>query len=341
MNSKHFTSLLLAVIALAPAAGAQDTIPPPFSAPGQLVDVGGWRLHLNCTGERKASQPTVILEAGIGDFSVEWSLVQRRVASFARVCSYDRAGDGWSELGPHPRTLRQIVYELHTLLEKAGEKPPFVLVGHSFGGWPVRVYASTYPSEVAGLVLIEGGWDNPWRKLPERGLVRSSELATGKPIPPVKTSGPLRLSELQGPVGAQIRAAAAQLSRNPNEPPRDKLPADAQRVRAWALGRMGHILAGVNPFLEEELALLRAERQKNDELYGDMPLVVITRYLSDEGGPDGKEFHEERKTEHAALAALSRRGKHVIAERSGHHVQIEQPELVASLIQDVVETTRK
>src|SRR5262249_32976099 len=77
---------------------------PPFPPPGRLVDVGGWRLRLNCTGEVRASQPTVILEAGVSDFSVEWSLVQPGVAKFARVCSYDRAGDGWSDLGPHPRT---------------------------------------------------------------------------------------------------------------------------------------------------------------------------------------------------------------------------------------------
>src|ERR1041384_6815725 len=127
-----------------------ESTPPPFPPPGRLVDVGGWRLHLNCTGEARASQPTVILEAGKGDFSVEWSLVQPGVAKFARVCSYDRAGDGWSELGPYPRTFHQIVYELHTLLDKAGVKPPFVLVGQSYGGWLVRLYAFTYPAEVAG-----------------------------------------------------------------------------------------------------------------------------------------------------------------------------------------------
>jgi pimeloyl-ACP methyl ester carboxylesterase len=82
---------------------------------------------------------------------VEWSLVQPGVAKFARVCSYDRAGDGWSEFGPHPRTLRQIVYELHTLLDKGGVKPPLVLVGHSYGGWLVRLYAATYPADVAEL----------------------------------------------------------------------------------------------------------------------------------------------------------------------------------------------
>src|SRR3954462_12038792 len=92
------------------AARAQDaTTSPPLSPPGRLVDIGGWRLHLNCTGEARASQSTVILEAGAGDFSVDWSLVQPNVTRFARVCSYDRAGSGWSELGPRPRTMHQIV----------------------------------------------------------------------------------------------------------------------------------------------------------------------------------------------------------------------------------------
>src|SRR5215467_7402356 len=136
-----------------------DVTAPPFPPPGKLIDVGGWRLHLNCTGERKTTAPTVILESGVGDFSVEWSLVQPEVAKFARVCSYDRAGDGWSDMGPHPRTFRQIVYELHTLLEKGGVHSPLILVGHSYGGWLVRVYQATYPKEVAAMVLVEAGAD--------------------------------------------------------------------------------------------------------------------------------------------------------------------------------------
>src|SRR5438046_8619581 len=168
------------------SARAQDPSAPPLPAPGRLVDIGGWRLHLNCTGDARPAGPTVILEAGIGDFSVEWSLVQPMVARFARVCSYDRAGDGWSELGPHPRTLHQIVYELHTLLDKAGERPPYVLVGHSYGGWLVRLYRSTYPSEVVGMVLVEGGADNPWRMLPDGKLGRASDPRTGTPVHPVQ-----------------------------------------------------------------------------------------------------------------------------------------------------------
>lgn len=122
---------------------------------GKLVDIGGWRHHLNCTGARNGKMPTIVLESGAGDFSVDSGLVQPDVARFARVCSYDRAGAGWSDLGPRPRTMRQVAYELHTVLKKAGEKGPFIMVGQSVGGLFVRVYASQYPQEVAGMVLVD------------------------------------------------------------------------------------------------------------------------------------------------------------------------------------------
>jgi pimeloyl-ACP methyl ester carboxylesterase len=332
------TSIALrAVTVMAQSQSAQ----PPFPPPGKLVDVGGWRLHLNCTGEARASQPTVILEAGVGDFSVEWSLVQLGVAKFARVCSYDRAGDGWSDLGPHPRTLRQIVYELHTLLDKGGVKPPLVLVGHSYGGWLVRLYASTYPAEVAGMVLVEAGADNPWRMLPDGKLARSADLVKGEPIPAVKVSGPLRLSDIPPGALSQMKAGAQKLAQSPNEAPRDKLPPDAQRMRAWALAQVGHVAAAVNPFENEELAGLRAERAKSEHPLGDMPLLVLTRGKSEEEGPDGKAFEAEHRRDHAAMAAMSRNGKLIIAEHSGHHVQIDEPELVIKAIRDTLAGTRK
>ena len=112
-------------------------------------------------------------------------------------------------------------------------------------------------------------------------------------------------------------------------------------MRVWALGQLGHVAAGVNPFLEEELAALRAERSTTPNIYGDMPLVVITRGKSDEDGPDGRQFQEERTKEHAALAALSRKGSHVVATGSGHHVQLDEPELVIKAIQQVLQCARK
>ena len=314
---------------------------PPFPPPGKLVDIGGWRLHLNCTGERHAGQPTVVLEAGVGDFSVEWSLVQPGVARFARVCSYDRAGDGWSDLGPFPRTYRQIVFELHTLLNRAGEQAPFVFVGHSYGGWLVRVYQSTYPADVVGMVLVEAGADDPWRQMADGRLVRSSALVTGQPIPPVKTSGALRIEDIPPQALTQIRAGLPDARLHANEPPRDHLPVEAQQMRTWALGRVGHVVAGVNPVEYEELAALRTQRASTAYPLGELPLLVITRGLAEEPGGDAAAREAEHKTDHAAIAALSRRGKQIIAEHSGHHVQLEEPQLVVSAIEEVVKQSRK
>lgn len=332
--------LLLLLIQLNAVAQSQST-QPPFPPPGKLIDVGGWRLHLNCTGESQASQPTVILEAGSGDFSVEWSLVQPSVAKFARVCSYDRAGDGWSELGPHPRTMHQIVYELHTLLDKAGVKPPLVLVGHSYGGWLVCLYATTYPTEVAGMVLVEAGADNPVRMLGDGKLVRSSDLATGRPIPAVKTANPLRVSDIPPGALSQMKAGLSEAAAHANDPPRNKLPMEAQRMRTWALGQLGHVAAAVNPFENEELAGLRAERAKSQYALGDIPLIVLTRGISEENGSGGQALEEEQRRDHTSIAAMTRNGKLIIATKSGHHVQLDQPELVIKAIQDVLAAVKK
>lgn len=332
----------VAFLILTPTASAQTELtPPPLPPPGKLIDVGGWRLHLNCTGAINASQPTVILEAGKGDFSVEWALVQPGVSKFARVCSYDRAGDGWSEMGPYPRTFRQIVYELHTLLERAGVKPPFVLAAHSYGGWLVRSYAIAYPSEVAGMVLADAGMDNPVRLLGDGKLGRSSDLATNREIPAVKTSNPLRVSDIPPAALSRMKAGMPEAVATANDPPRDKLPADAQRMRTWALGQLGHVAAAVNPFENEELALLRADRQKTEFPLGDKPLIVLTRGRSEDTGPDGKEFEAEHRREHTALARMSRKGKLVVAARSGHHIQLEEPDLVIKAIREVVTAAHK
>jgi pimeloyl-ACP methyl ester carboxylesterase len=309
---------------------------PPFPPPGRLVDVGGWRLHLNCSGSSDASRPTVILEAGVGDFSVEWSLVQPGVARFARVCSYDRAGDGWSELGPYPRTMHQIVYELHTLLDKAGEHPPYVLVGHSYGGVIVRLYQSMYPSEVAGMVLVEAGADNPLRMLGDGRVVHASDLPTGRPVPPVKTANPLRESDIPPSALSQMKAGAAEDAAHPNPGSRVKLPPEAQRMRAWALARWQHVAAAVNPVETEELMEMRTQRLKNDHPLGDLPLVVLTRGIAEENGPDSAALEEEHRKDHAAVAALSRKGKQVIAGNSGHHIQLDEPDLVIAMIRRVI-----
>lgn len=125
-----------------------------FHQVGKSVDVGGYKLNIDCTGR---GSPTVVLVSGLGVPTSGWRLVQPGIAKFTRVCSYDRAGYGWSDPGPMPRTLSQLAEELHTLLENAGEKPPYILVGHSFGKGSVLVYNKLHPDEVAGMILAEGG----------------------------------------------------------------------------------------------------------------------------------------------------------------------------------------
>ena len=125
-----------------------------YPAPGQLVDVGGFQMHIYCTGE---GRPTVILDHVGAANSAEWALIQPIVAAQTRVCAYDRAGFGWSEAGPGPRDAEHNAQELHTLLANAGITGPFVFAGHSFGGNVGRVYAADFPAEIAGLVLVDPG----------------------------------------------------------------------------------------------------------------------------------------------------------------------------------------
>ena len=166
---------LLGLIALFITAGAsyqfistkwdEQRYPPP----GEMVDMGGYRLHLHSMG---TGGPTVILEAGLGNIGLDWGLVQPEIAKFTRVVSYDRAGSGWSEKGRGPRTSARIVRELHALLEKANIPGPYIMVGHSFGGATVQLFAATFPDEVAGLVLVDSCHEAQEQRLPENPFAK-------------------------------------------------------------------------------------------------------------------------------------------------------------------------
>ena len=136
--------------------------------PGSLIDVGGFRLHLHAAGP---AAPVVVFDAALGGSSVSWTYVQRDVVTFARAVTYDRAGFGWSDAGPLPRTAGRIAEELHTLLHAAGERPPYVLVGHSFGGLVMRIFAQRYPDR--------DGRARAGRSRASRGLGASSAERTG------------------------------------------------------------------------------------------------------------------------------------------------------------------
>jgi pimeloyl-ACP methyl ester carboxylesterase len=139
-----------------------------YPAPGQLIDIGGYRLHLYCTGNPTDGSPTVILEQGLGGSSPAWALIQPEVAKVTRVCAYDRAGLGWSDPAPNgtPRDGQQVAVELHTLLQKADIPGPYVMVGHSFGGLYTLVFAHQYPKNVVGVVLLDSSHPDQWTSTP-------------------------------------------------------------------------------------------------------------------------------------------------------------------------------
>jgi pimeloyl-ACP methyl ester carboxylesterase len=214
-------------------------------------------------------------------------------------------------------------------------------VGHSYGGWLVRVYQATYPADVAGMVLVDAGADNPLRMLPDGRVVHAADLATGRPVPAAKPSNPLRDSDIPPAALSQMKAGTTEAAAHANEGPRAKLPEDAQRMRTWALSRWQHVAAAVNPFEIEELVALRADRLKREHALDALPLVVLTRGIPEEEGPDAVAREAEHTKDHAVLATLSSRGEQVIAAHSGHHIQLDEPQLVVSAIQRVVAATQR
>jgi pimeloyl-ACP methyl ester carboxylesterase len=193
----------------------------------QKVDVGGHSLNLLIGGQGSTA---VVFEGGFGTGIASWSTVQKEVAAFARTVSYDRAGLGQSDLGPKPRSAKQIASELHTALEKAGVKPPYVLVGHSLGGIFVRVFADMYPKEVVGMVLIDPSQEsfNEWirKRQPDRVKAAQAQMANAAEGPRAEaaaldvTDAEARLAKV--PPGIPVTLLSATED--------ESMPADARRV---------------------------------------------------------------------------------------------------------------
>lgn len=315
---------------------------PNYSPPGKLVDIGGYKLHLNCTGK---DGPTVVLIAGAGDFSLDWELVQPDVARFTRVCSYDRAGLAWSDPGPTPRTMRQDAHELHWLLRAARVKAPYVLVGHSLGGLIARVYAEEFPKEVAGMLLVDSTHEDTVLMFQGK-LVRIREHAKGRPVPPAQT---IKTSPPKPPTKEDLEQFESN-QKNSGPPkigrPFDKLSASTQAMRLWARSQPPRA-AGSEDFWSEELQVMHTTRAKTPYQLGNRPLVILLPKAGYGSAPSGisaddwKSFNEEKRQQKLDLASLSHNSKVIVAENSRHHIQLDEPQVVTEAIRLVVDSVRR
>jgi pimeloyl-ACP methyl ester carboxylesterase len=290
---------------------------------GQMIDVGGYKLHLHSTG---SGGPAVILEAGLGCIGSDWGLVQEKLSLSTQVVSYDRAGMGCSEQSPHPRTSRQIVLELHTLLEKAQVPKPYILVGHSFGGHNIQLYAATYPDEVLGLVLVDSCHPDQEKYLPRHPKVeRKRKLAKSpKTVYFLSSCGIFRLLSPK-----YLKA---------------KMPflPDSLRKRHLALcstTKHDSTLAQEASALKESLAQLDIKAQK---VIQSKPCVVISAgkpiTIPSFGVPSAfaNEMHTAWDALQTDLASRFTQSLHLIAEESDHMILWHQSDLIVSAVKELI-----
>ena len=275
------------------------------SPPGRFVGVGSHRLHIHCTG---TGTPSVVFESGLGGTSLDWVRVQPEVARFARACSYDRAGYGWSERGPEPRHAARIASELDRLLLNAGVPAPYVLVGHSFGGLAVRLFAARREQgSVAGLVLVDATHEHQFRRMESAG-VRVPMAPTGRRFV-IANHGlvPDVLPERLKPLAQRLALARKSI-----------------RTLYGELGSLRHSARQVG-------AIRRSP---------DAPVVVLAR------GPrsDADADHDRRdRVWHDLQRDLSRRmenGSFQVVHGAGHYIHLERPERVVGAIRAMVYSFR-
>jgi pimeloyl-ACP methyl ester carboxylesterase len=289
----------------------EQTAPPPL---GQLIDIGGRRLHLHCAGK---GQPTVVVENGSSGFSVEWVPVLAKVSKFTRICTYDRAGFAWSDPGPSINTVEQTMDDLHLLLRTASIPPPYILVGHSIGGMLIRAYQRRYPGEIVGMVLVDAtpeddlSYTVKGADKPETSITYDEMASAFAPLirnPPPAPTAPDKIDE-----------------------PIDRLPPDLQRDWLWAIRKwfaeidMSHSWITAESW-RQEFTALKHLRTSRPHVLGDLPLIVLAR---------GRHTDPVLNQREAELANISSHGVERIAAESDHLIQLYQPDLVTQAIRDV------
>jgi pimeloyl-ACP methyl ester carboxylesterase len=309
-----------------------------YPPPGRLVDLGTHRLHLLEAGD---GSPTILLEAGLMSTVLSWSELQRALAGSFRVVSYDRAGLGWSELGPMPRTADRIVEELHTLLDRATIAPPYVLVGHSFGGLTMPLFAARFPDEVAGMVLVDPVAPAEWNPPSEHDLKltrigakvcrRAAFLARFGLIRFVAfllTTGVKNVKKLAGYLVRLISRGTPAESGSVSSPWFSALPPNERAMASvfWVQPKFALTIAS-------QLENLPASAASVSQFasFSDKPVVILS----------ARTAPERRRLEHASMAGRMPQGEHVLAGKSNHWIMQEDPELLIRAIEKVAKRSEE
>jgi pimeloyl-ACP methyl ester carboxylesterase len=297
---------VIAILAFASIGGGYETVREAADAkaypmPGQLIDVGGHSLHLNCTG---SGSPTVVLEPGGGEMSSNLGWITPVVAGKTRVCVYDRAGRGWSEPADTPQDGVQIATDLHTLLQRGNVPGPYVLAGHSFGGLYVRTFAARYPDEVAGMVLVDSTASKAPAASPDDpgsydGLGRVSAL--------VSISARFGLGRLYG------QLASGSL------PPRSE---DEVRVTG---ATASNLRSTIDEYLQANASIGQAASLRD---FADKPLVVLTA-----GSGNDAAWQAKQKE----MATLSTNSAHRVINGADHHALVGEEEYAAATTQAILD----
>jgi pimeloyl-ACP methyl ester carboxylesterase len=303
-------------------AGVRAQVPDVGPPPGRLVDIGGRRLHLHCTG---SGSPTVVIEAGASAFALDFALVQPEVAKTTRVCAYDRAGSGWSERRPDVDTPIRVIEDLSALLDAVGENGPFVMVGASRGGAFVRLFQAVHPGRVAGLVLVDPTAEDQLFVMFEGRAVALTSLT------PEQHSATLPTPEASIPIPTRPPQTGAPFDRLPPPLYETRVALDRRLIASMPPTVSGGIVVESARGDFAMLTRLSSARKATPNVLGDLPLIVLTRGLGSSPA---------QQAAHADISRLSRNSRHQVVADSYHEIHLSHPEAVVAAVTDVVNAVR-
>ena len=327
-------------------AGASASTPADivYARPGQLVDAGGFRLNLNCMG---SGSPTVVFDSGWGDWAPAWSKVQPEIAKWTRACSYDRAGTGFSDLGPMPRTSVRIAEELRNALHHAGMPGPYILVGSAFGGDNVRTFADMYMDEVAGMVLDDADPDDLEPKAMQEDAHRSHasipsdlrdcrNLIAEHKLLPKTPSGP-----------GQPSQTCAQQFFFRGLPEAEWSP--ELNAKLLEIAQTKVVMYDAYSSEMEQTAADETYLQQHIRSFGSRPIRVLTSGNHGVGHLDKKppdtpkhlKYEQETTLAQARWLTLSSNSKQIYARHSSEYIQFDEPETVIKAIREVYDESRR